>query len=332
MSYPETIFRLRDVLRETLAPLLPHGEPYALLDYPAYANVGDSAIWLGALRLLDESGAGEPAYTCTAKTYDATALRQRVGTGPILVTGGGNFGDVYTSSQTLREQVVRDFPENRILQLPQTIRYRREEALAASRRTLEAHRDFTLLTRDEQSLAIAREGLGVRSMLCPDLAFALAPLPRPEPQGHGIVWLLREDGEARTGRLGSDDGVEPVDWPSDPKRGVFAIQRRLRKRVARKPAKRAHLAGLMRRTFTPVARRRVQRGCAMLGAGRAVVTDRLHGHVLSLLMGIPHVVLDNSYGKNRRFYEAWTHDAPNARWCEGPAASCLGLLDEVAPV
>jgi pyruvyl transferase EpsO len=28
-----------------------------------------------------------------------------------------------------------------------------------------------------------------------------------------------------------------------------------------------------------------------------IITDRLHAHVLAALMGIPHVVLDNSYGK-----------------------------------
>jgi pyruvyl transferase EpsO len=40
-----------------------------------------------------------------------------------------------------------------------------------------------------------------------------------------------------------------------------------------------------------------------------VVTDRLHAHLLSLLLGIPHAVLDNSYGKLSRFLDAWTGGA-----------------------
>ena len=44
----------------------------------------------------------------------------------------------------------------------------------------------------------------------------------------------------------------------------------------------------------------------MLSAARVVVTDRLHGHILSMLLGKPHVILDNSYGKLSSFHEKWT--------------------------
>jgi exopolysaccharide biosynthesis predicted pyruvyltransferase EpsI len=41
----------------------------------------------------------------------------------------------------------------------------------------------------------------------------------------------------------------------------------------------------------------ISRGCS-------IVTDRLHVHICSLLLGRPHAVLDNSYGKVRRFMSA----------------------------
>lgn len=37
------------------------------------------------------------------------------------------------------------------------------------------------------------------------------------------------------------------------------------------------------------------------------------------MLGIPHVVLDNSYGKVRSFYETWTRDAPIVRWADTAA-------------
>jgi pyruvyl transferase EpsO len=37
-----------------------------------------------------------------------------------------------------------------------------------------------------------------------------------------------------------------------------------------------------------------------------VVTDRLHGHILAMLMDMPTLVLDNSYGKNSRYAAVWT--------------------------
>ena len=39
-----------------------------------------------------------------------------------------------------------------------------------------------------------------------------------------------------------------------------------------------------------------------------VITTRLHGHILSLLMDIPSVMIDNNYGKNSRFYDAWLEE------------------------
>jgi pyruvyl transferase EpsO len=44
--------------------------------------------------------------------------------------------------------------------------------------------------------------------------------------------------------------------------------------------------------------------------GRVVITDRLHAHILCLLMQIPHVLLNNAVGKTWTFYETWTRDSP----------------------
>jgi pyruvyl transferase EpsO len=54
------------------------------------------------------------------------------------------------------------------------------------------------------------------------------------------------------------------------------------------------------------ARQRLGRGIRQLSRGRAIVTDRLHVHLCSLLLGRPHAVLDNSYGKVRRFMSAFS--------------------------
>ena len=34
------------------------------------------------------------------------------------------------------------------------------------------------------------------------------------------------------------------------------------------------------------------------------MTDRLHGHIIADLLGIPHVVLDNEYGKIAAYLDA----------------------------
>jgi exopolysaccharide biosynthesis predicted pyruvyltransferase EpsI len=44
-----------------------------------------------------------------------------------------------------------------------------------------------------------------------------------------------------------------------------------------------------------------------------IITNRLHGHILCLLLEIPHIFLPNSYHKNEGFYQTWTKEIP---FCE----------------
>ncbi|MFM7908498.1 MAG: polysaccharide pyruvyl transferase family protein [Microcystis sp.] len=53
-----------------------------------------------------------------------------------------------------------------------------------------------------------------------------------------------------------------------------------------------------------------------LKSHRLVISTRLHGHILCLLLGIPNIFLSNSYYKNQSFYEAWTHDVPFSKFVQ----------------
>jgi len=94
--------------------------------------------------------------------------------------------------------------------------------------------------------------------------------------------------------------------------------------AAREPRALPIAARLVAVTYDVQARQRLRLGCGLLARGRVVITDRLHGHILCLLLGIPHVLLDNSYGKVRQFHDTWTAGAPRVRWAES-AADAVGL-------
>jgi exopolysaccharide biosynthesis protein PssK len=68
----------------------------------------------------------------------------------------------------------------------------------------------------------------------------------------------------------------------------------------------------------------------MISSGEVLVTDRLHGHIVAMLMGVPHVLVDNSYGKLRRFHETWTSDSTITYWAED-LDSALELASSLAP-
>src|SRR5262249_58384496 len=96
------------------------GRRVALLDFPDYSNVGDSAIWLGERAALREVGAGL-VYACHRRSYSRPLLERLIGDGSICLSGGGNFGDLYPAHQAFRERVLADFPRHQIIQLSQTL-------------------------------------------------------------------------------------------------------------------------------------------------------------------------------------------------------------------
>lgn len=329
----ELIARLARRADAMVEDLVPATAPFALLDFPHMPNVGDSAIWMGTLACLRRIGRPAPRYTCSNRTFDADLLRRHLPHGTILLSGGGNFGDLYEPHQRLREEVIRAFPDHTIVQLPQTLHFASREALDRARQVFRSHRSFTLLARDEPSLALARDPLGVASRLCPDMSFCLGPLARIGEPEHDTVWLSRRDREAAVdGDPLAPPSVHRVDWPRDPQLPFEAGYRLLSREVRRRRPLRAPLQPILSRAYEPVARARVRRGCRILSSGRRVITDRLHGHILCLLLGIPHFVLDNSYGKVRAFHECWTRESELGRWCDSPAEALALATGDAQPL
>lgn len=310
------ICSLQRTLHDTVQPLISGTEDAALLDFPNYSNVGDSAIWLGQLAFLRAMGIHRLRYVCDISSYSKQQLVKKIGGGIILLQGGGNFGDLWPVHQTFREQIIQDFPNNRIIQFPQTIYFREKTALDRARNVFDQHPDLTLLVRDLRSLEIARNEFKARSLLCPDMAFYLGPLPRPGVSAYNILWLARSDKEAAPESRShvANSEIIKVDWlEGKPATGFSELLHQI---LVRYPRRLSPFQILFQRTYHSMACGQLKRGTHLLNQGRVVITDRLHAHILCMLLGIPHYLLDNNYGKVKNFYETWTRTSQLAHWCD----------------
>jgi pyruvyl transferase EpsO len=155
------------------------------------------------------------------------------------------------------------------------------------------------------------------------MAFMIGPIRRPAAPTSPILWLSRTDYETTGGGVPEAPDVERDDWLEErPRERPWQALRWAThvggRRVLNHPERFGWLSDPLARAFGPLARQRVRAGAALLSRGEAVVTDRLHGHILSLLLGIPHVLIAEAHGKLDGFHETWTRDHPLAHWADSP--------------
>lgn len=321
------VLGLREEIDKALQPVLHHGTRLALIDFPNSGNVGDAAIWMGEKSWLERAGV-EIVYTCDRYTYSRSRLQRELKDGTILWHGGGNLGDLWPAAQAFRERVTSEFPDNRIVQLPQSIWFEDPRNADRAASIFDNHPNIHLLLRDRRSLERAKELFNVSSSLCPDMAFALDVREPPTQTERDFVWLSRTDLEAADERGGPPRGVVPMDWLSDLTPGLgrplttysgYALNKLITGLIRRWPRRLLAPHRLAAATYDWRASQRVARGYRLLGEGRVVVTNRLHGHILCCLVGQPHVLLGDKYGKLRSFYDTWTHGFSNAEFANSPA-------------
>lgn len=320
--------RIRVTLYDVLARSIPECAAYALLDFPNHSNVGDSSIWLGELEYLNQRFKKKPVYTCDVKNFCARDLRSVLVDGPIFLHGGGNLGDWWPRYQELRERIISMFPEHPIIQLPQTIDFRDARNLERFRAVVANHRDVTILARERQSYDLAADKFDCKVQLCPDMAFSLGSLKRTPASIH-CLWLLRTDYESRLSEMAREQVLQKVgehtlpsdhaitDWLVEDRSGWLRVHDKFKRWLRRHPRLLQSASSPGRSLiYQKMARQRVRRGAELLSHGQYVVTDRLHGHILCVLLGIPHVCMDNAYGKILSFFETWSETCPQAVYAD----------------
>lgn len=300
--------------REVLSACLTSGTGVSLIDFPRHQNAGDSLIWLGERAHL--AALGIPVdFTADLHDFDPAELRRR-SSGPVLLHGGGNFGDRWERFQLFRESVVEAFPDRLIVQMPQSMEYASADALARTQRVYERHERLVLLLRDHAAVARAREAFPTAMVhFCPDAALGVGALPRLGTPGDDVLLLARRDSEALHDSAAFPSSWVRRDW------GLTGWSSRWWRTLrwpedaaVRTPVGRDLLRPAISRGFEAQARLNVRVAQRLLSGARVVVTDRLHAMVLAALIGVPVVALDNSYGKVSRIYEDYAHRLPGVQF------------------
>ena len=268
---------------------------YTLTPQPGMRNVGDQAQAVCIHRWLARHWPGVEVREFHKKD-PIVVIAWSVQPGDLIfIHSGGNMCNRAMSlSEPARRAVVRAFPDNRIVSLPQTIGLT-GAALEGAKDVYNAHRDLMIIGRDPVSYGLAVEHFGLdaprrRAALCPDFALGY-PYEPPARERRGVLFALRTDRESIYGK----EGRAPLAAQHGGTLGDTNAEARIT------PERREEELLLKLDEFAGY---------------EAVVTDRLHGVIFSILSGTPVVVLPTVDHKLSASW-GWFKDMPQVVFSEG---------------
>jgi exopolysaccharide biosynthesis predicted pyruvyltransferase EpsI len=305
--HPDDIGDLKQFFVTALRRTIGHRRRVALLDFPFHPNCGDSLIYLGELAALQEIGVDVLAVS-DADGFRAQHYLSLPSDTVMLFHGGGNFGGLWDTPHIRRNEELEQLRSFKAVLLPQTMTKMDEHCHQRTRAVLAQHSDVTLMWRDQKSLDAARDLFPeVPSILVPDAAFCLYPLSAPQMtlrSREQIAVLARIDREGTGLAETVDENVRVRDWECVLVEKVlrrllcFAIKR---ERLARGRPNMKWRA----RLFYAYAHLNARSAARQLKSSDVVVVDRLHAWILSVLLNVPHVVVDTKYGKISGVITSW---------------------------
>jgi len=144
-----------------------------------------------------------------------------------------------------------------------------------------------------------------------------APNPRPSEAGEQGI-LLADDANATASDLEQDILFEKLDFGTDDQRERANDLMYTEYASSRESSKNAR------------AWAKAVAGFQLLGSAKFIITDRLHGHIMSTIIGTPHVLMDSKLGKNLNFHDTWTAECDCVRVTEsiGDALSVARMYFE----
>jgi exopolysaccharide biosynthesis predicted pyruvyltransferase EpsI len=285
------------------------------LDLPYYTNIGDILIWHGTENFIKHTGL-KCFYRSSFLTFSRKKM-QNISCNEtlILLQGGGNFGDLWENNQNFRREIIRNYPDNPIIILPQTVFYINNDKLKFDAQLFAKHKKLTICARDNKSYQILKENFQNEVILVPDMAFHI---PTDElkkfhaKQENKTLFLKRNDKELNDAidysKIIPETEIDIRDWPSMGKRMISSYFMRIFLSVNRRTSNLfSFFTDIYASYFFKPSLIKI--GVKFIGKYNKVYTTRLHGAILCFLLEKPCVFFDNSYGKNNAFFETWLSDS-----------------------
>lgn len=264
-----------------------------LINTPLHTNIGDHLITVAEQKFFENYLPDYDIMEISNKAYhdNRKKVMYQVNVDDIIViTGGGFIGSLWPYSGDNVAGILRDFPDNKIIILPQSMYYEdNPESLKLQKVTKElfvGHGDLTVCFREDFSVnrAINMFREKVNWLLMPDMALTL-DYSKEQNIRNGIGICLRSDKESLLSESdkeiikkhfldkGNKVSLTSMHWHSD-------IQQNQRDEI-------------------------ISKKIDELKKYQLVITDTLHCMISCAISGTPCIALDNISHKVKGIYRTW---------------------------
>lgn len=253
---------------------------YALTPPALLPNIGDHAQVVAIYKWLQKNYPNTPIIEVDKDDCinQVELLKKHVNNDDLIfIHSGGNLGDRGIWSETGRRNIIENFPNNKIVVLPQTIYFSDTETgnkeKEVSKEIYNKHKSLTVIGRDYESLELAKELFpNAKPFAIPDFVLSLKKeeysLDHSSPSKKAL-FCLRDDSESIFSQEEKDKfpgsvGLEPYDFFDTTLPHSLELDQR---------------------------NEYVQKTLNLFSDFEVVITDRFHGVIFATILNKPIVVL-----------------------------------------
>lgn len=290
---------------------------YALTPPPKLSNIGDQAQVIAIYDWLKDIYPNIPIIEVDKdQCYSMIAPLKRLVNKDdlIFIHSGGNLGDRGLWSENGRRNIISNFPDTKIVSLPQTIHFSKTEEgqkeKEITKTIYNAHKDLTIIGRDFESGRIAQEMFpNCRILTIPDLVLYLNIediIDRKSSNGNRALFCIRLDNESALSENQKKDMMDLIEMPSE------------------------HFDTTLSEPIAPEERKQILKSTLeYFSQFKIVVTDRYHGLIFAALLKKPTIVLPTVDHKLTSAY-GWFKEIPYIKFLKLNELDKMGLIkDEI---
>lgn len=275
-----------------------------IMGIPHHGNIGDNAIAIAEEELIKKFFPQYELYMMQEKYLDICVKKVRKiikDQDIIMLHGGGNIGDTYERPEKGRREVIKTFPNNKIIIFPQTAYFsdtiEGQKQLEKSKEIYNNHKNLIIFAREEKSYEFMKKNFyNCKIYLTPDMVMTLNK--SIDLDRKGALLLFRTDKEKTL----ENESIEKIKEIVKTKFEKYTISdMNLGSGIV-------NIGGKKREKILDNKFKQFQ-------TSQIVITDRLHGMIFAAITETPCVVFGNFNHKITESYK-WLENLEYIRFCD----------------